>query len=132
MRAGRRGHYGTRRTTFCQAACARILPHSIAWYDGVYASPSQADRRAHLEREPSVVCRDCLSCDCHPTVARVLGATLRGNEVVEVGQSAQGGLDELYEGRMVGEEGVLPEHRERFRAIVLLCNTQEHDGLPSP
>ena len=132
MSIGRRGDCGRRRPTLCTAAQARILPHSIAWYGGVYASPSKADRRANLEREQSVVCRDCPSCDCHPTVVRVLGATLRGNEVVEVGQSAQGGLDELDEVRMGWEEGVLPEHRERFRAMVLMGNTQEHEWLPSP
>lgn len=39
---------------------------------------------------------------------------------VIVGQRAQGGLDERYEVRMVGEEGVLPERRERFSAIVFM------------
>jgi hypothetical protein len=36
---------------------------------------------------------------------------------VIVGQRAQGGPDKLYEVRMVWEEGVLPEHSERFSAI---------------
>jgi len=35
---------------------------------------------------------------------------------VIVGQRAQGGPDELYEVRMVWEEGVLPERSERFSA----------------
>jgi hypothetical protein len=43
--------------------------------------------------------------DCHAADAGVI-----------VGQRAQGGPDELYEVRMVGEEGVLPERSERFSA----------------
>src|SRR6266699_3719414 len=46
---------------------------------------------------------------------------------VIVGQRVQGGPDELYEVERVWEEGVLPEHSERFSAIRLiarpgLCN----------
>jgi len=36
---------------------------------------------------------------------------------VIVAQRAQGGPDELYEVRMVWEEGVLPERSERFSAM---------------
>jgi hypothetical protein len=39
---------------------------------------------------------------------------------VIVGQRAQGGPDELYEVRMVWEEGVLPERSERFSAIPVI------------
>ena len=39
---------------------------------------------------------------------------------VIVGQGAQGEPDELYEARMVWEEGVLPERSERFSASRLM------------
>jgi len=39
---------------------------------------------------------------------------------VIVVQRAQGGPDELYEVRMVWEEGVLPERSERFSATGLI------------
>jgi hypothetical protein len=42
---------------------------------------------------------------------------------VIVVQRAQGGPDELYEVRMVGEDGVLPERSERFSAITLIGGT---------
>jgi hypothetical protein len=76
VHAGRRGRFSRRRTTCCQAAQARILPHSIACRGGVYANAWQADRRVALEREQPVVWRDCPSCDFHPTLASVLGAAL--------------------------------------------------------
>ena len=44
---------------------------------------------------------------------------------VIVGQSAQGGLDERYEGRMVGEKGVLPERSERFSATAIMLTRQD-------
>jgi hypothetical protein len=42
---------------------------------------------------------------------------------VIVGQRAQGGPDEIYEVRMVWEEGVLPERSERFSANVFMVST---------
>jgi hypothetical protein len=39
---------------------------------------------------------------------------------VIVGQRVQGGPDEHYEVRMVGEEGVLPERSERFSASYVM------------
>ena len=47
--------------------------------------------------------------DCHAADAGVI-----------VVQRAQGGPDELYEVRMVWEEGVLPERSERFSATGLI------------
>src|SRR5262249_4800980 len=41
---------------------------------------------------------------------------------VIVGQRAQGGPDELYEVRMVWEEGVLPERSERFSAREIIAH----------
>lgn len=84
VRTGRRGRSGRRRTTCCQAAQARILPHSITCRGGVYANASQADRRKALEREQPVVCRDCPFCDFHPTLTSVLGAALDLSQALDM------------------------------------------------
>jgi hypothetical protein len=82
--AGRRGREGRRRTTCCKATQTRILPHSLACRGGVYANASKADRREALEREPPVVCRDCPSCDFHPTLASGLGAALDLDQAMDM------------------------------------------------
>src|SRR5438093_5275073 len=64
-------------------------PHSIAFCGGVCHRSSKAARGEDLAVEEPVACGDCASFDFHPTLASVLGATLVGDEVVQVCQSCK-------------------------------------------
>ena len=64
-------------------------PHSTRFSGGVWYRSSKASRREDLEIEQPVACRDFPSFDFHPTLASVLGATLVGDEVVQVCQSCK-------------------------------------------
>ena len=50
---------------------------------------SKAPRREDLQVEEPVSCRDCSSFHFHPTLPDMLGATLVGHQVVQMGQPAQ-------------------------------------------
>src|SRR6266700_4683659 len=59
-------------------------PHSIEFSGEVGHCSSKASRREDLEIEQPVACWDCASFHFHPTLARMLGATLIRDQVVEV------------------------------------------------
>ncbi len=70
----------------------RWLPensHSIGFSGGACHCSSKASRGEDLEVEEPVACRDFASFDFHTTSAGVLGATLVGDEVVQVCQSCK-------------------------------------------
>jgi hypothetical protein len=72
----------------CLSPDITTFHHSIVCRGGVYASSSQVDRREEPESEYPVVCRDYTSFDFHPTWASVLGAALRGHQVVQMFEPA--------------------------------------------
>src|SRR5712692_517904 len=69
-------------------ALEREKPHSIGFSGGVCHRSSKASRREDVEIEPPVSCGDCASFDFHTTLAGVLGATLGGDQVVQMCQPA--------------------------------------------
>jgi RNA polymerase subunit RPABC4/transcription elongation factor Spt4 len=61
-------------------------PHSTGFSGSVCPRSSKASRGEDLEIEEPVLCRDCSSVDFYPTWAGMLGATLVGDQVVQMGQ----------------------------------------------
>jgi hypothetical protein len=65
------------------------IAHSIGFSGGECPRSSKASRRENLEIEPPVACRDFASFDFHPTLPGMLGATLVGHQVVQMGQPSK-------------------------------------------
>ena len=63
-------------------------PHSIEFSGGVGHCSSKASRGEDLQVEEPVTCRDFSSFHFHPTLPGMLGATLVGHQVVQMGQPA--------------------------------------------
>jgi hypothetical protein len=62
------------------------FPHSPGFSGRAYHRSSKASRREDLQVEEPVACWDCSSFHFYPTLPRMLGATLIGHQVVEMGQ----------------------------------------------
>jgi hypothetical protein len=66
-----------------------------------------SSRREDLQSEPPVACRDFSSCDFHRTLPPMLGATLIGHQIVEMGPPR--------EKRLLVSTGMMtPLHREQL------------------
>src|SRR5712691_12081 len=64
----------------------RNIPHSTEFSGRGYQHSSKAAGSEDLEIEQPVVCRDFSSFHFHPTFASMLGATLVGDQVVQMCQ----------------------------------------------
>src|SRR3989442_1044637 len=73
-----------RQSAMSNLRATRKIPHSIEFSGEVGHCSSKASRREDLEIEQPVACWDCASFHFHPTLARMLGATLIRDQVVEV------------------------------------------------
>src|SRR5215510_11702736 len=74
------------------ARCVRTEqkdPHSTQSSGGVCYRLSKASRREDLQVEEPVACWDCSSFDFHPTLPRMLSATLIWDQVVQVGKPCE-------------------------------------------
>jgi hypothetical protein len=65
------------------------IPHSIGFSGGVCHRSLKASGREDWEIEQLVSCRDFASFDFHTTLTGMLGATLVGDQVVQVCQPSQ-------------------------------------------
>jgi hypothetical protein len=63
--------------------------HSTEFSGGACHRSSKASRRENLEIEQPVACRDLASFDFHTTLPGMLGPTLVGHQIVQMGQPAQ-------------------------------------------
>jgi hypothetical protein len=66
----------------------RQFSHSTQFSGGACHHSSKASRREDLQVEEPVTCRDFSSFNFHPTLPGMLGATLVGHQVVQMGQPA--------------------------------------------
>ena len=64
----------------------RFISHSTQFSGGACHHSSKASRREDLQVEEPVTCRDFSSFNFHPTLRGMLGATLVGHQVVQMGQ----------------------------------------------
>src|SRR5919198_6148744 len=88
-------------------------PHSTQFSGGVHHCSSKTSGGENLEVQQPVSCWDYSSLDFHPALPRMLGATLIGDQVVQVGEPrekrllAPVGMMEVFHHEQLAVEGVM-------------------------